>query len=97
MIYGLSERLHKQRLLRNLSQKEVAKIVNVSASIISNYENGERTPSLEMLVALANLYRCSTDFLLGLNNDESANIIDVSMLNDNQHMLLQHFLNSLEK
>lgn len=77
MIYGLGERLHQQRLLKNLSPKDVARIVNVSASIISNYENGERTSSLEMLVTLANLYRCSTDFLLGLSTNESVNKIDV--------------------
>ena len=61
MIYGLGERLQEQRLLKNLSQKEVSKSIGVSASIISNYESGERTPSVEILVALARLYHCSTD------------------------------------
>ena len=96
MIQGLGDRLYKQRQLRKLSQKTVANITGVSASIISNYENGERTPSLEMLVALSNLYQCSTDYLLGINNGDSNDSVNLSMLNDRQQKLLQTFLDSLE-
>lgn len=96
MVYGLGKRLQEQRLLKNLSQKEVAVSVGVSASIISNYESSERTPSVEILMALARLYHCSTDYLLGFNRDEKDTFLDVSMLNDEQKKLLQHFLLSLE-
>lgn len=96
MINGLGERLQEQRLLKNLSQKEVANIINLSASIISNYENGERTPSLEILMALARLYQCSTDYLLGFEKIEHNKVLNISMLNAEQQQLLQHFLYSLE-
>lgn len=95
MIYGLGERLYKQRQLLRLSQKEVAAAVHVSPSIISNYENGERTPSLEILIALANLYRCSTDYLLGYELHDKNKSLDASMLNDEQRQLMQCFLYSL--
>lgn len=96
MIYGLGERLQEQRILKNLSQKEVAFAVGVSASIISNYESGERTPSVEMLIALARLYHCSTDYLLGFEKIDKDKFLDVSMLDDGQRKLLQHFLLSLK-
>ncbi|MDE6714674.1 MAG: helix-turn-helix domain-containing protein [Lachnospiraceae bacterium] len=32
---------------------------------LTNYESGERTPSVEALMSLARLYHCSTDYLLG--------------------------------
>lgn len=96
MINGLGERLQEQRQLKNLSQKEVAKTINVSASIVSNYEKGERTPSLEILMALARLYQCSTDYLLGFEKMEKNRVLNISMLNDEQQKLLQHFLYSLE-
>ena len=96
MIYGLGERLQQQRLLKNLSQKEVSKSIGVSASIISNYESGERTPSVEILVALARLYHCSTDYLLGFEKIEKDKYLDVSMLNNEQQKLLQHFLSSIK-
>ena len=66
MVNGLSKRLQEQRQLQKLSQKEVAQALGVSPSVVSNYESGERTPSVEVLMALAGLYRCSTDYLLGL-------------------------------
>lgn len=96
MINGLGERLQKQRQLKNLSQKEVGNAINVSASIVSNYEKGERTPSLEVLMALARLYQCSTDYLLGFEKMEKDQFLDISMLNDEQQKLLQHFLYSLQ-
>lgn len=65
MIKGLPEKLKALRSTYHLSQKEVAKILEVSPSIISGYETGERTPSAETLLAISYLYKCSTDYLLG--------------------------------
>lgn len=96
MINGLGERLQNQRLALKLSQREVAKALNASASVISNYESGERTPSVEALMSLADLYRCSVDYLLGTEKSDNADFVDVSMLNANQKALLQMFLDSLK-
>jgi len=94
MIHGLGERLQLQRVNMKLTQKEVAITIGVSPSVLSNYENGERVPSLENLMALASLYRCSTDYLLGLSKSENIQI-DATMLNNEQKRLLQYFLHSL--
>lgn len=94
MINGLGERLEQTRINLRLSQKEVAAAIGASASVISNYESGERTPSVENLMALANLYKCSTDYLLGLEKT-STTPIDTSMLNERQFRLLQDFLCAL--
>ncbi|MDE7020519.1 MAG: helix-turn-helix domain-containing protein [Lachnospiraceae bacterium] len=97
MINGLGQRLQEQRILRNLSQKQVASSIGVSASVISNYESGERTPSIEILIALSHLYHCSTDYLLGIGRADVVKLLDVSMLNDKQYRLLQAFLSSLRE
>lgn len=94
MVNGLGERLQQKRAGLKISQKEAAGVIGVSASIISNYESGERTPSLENLMALANLYKCSTDYLLGLEKTSSVTV-DVSMLNEEQRARLQYFLSSI--
>ena len=96
MIHGLADRLQKQRIEMKLSQKEAAAAIGISPSVISNYENGERVPSLENLMALARLYRCSSDYLLGLEKNENVKI-DTSMLSDEQKKLLQNFLYGFEK
>ena len=83
MVQGLGERLQQKRSSIKLSQKEVANAVGVNPSVISNYENGERTPSVEVLMSLASLFHCSVDYLLGIEKTSRASI-DVSMLNDEQ-------------
>jgi len=95
MVYGLGKKLQQKRLELKMSQKEVAVYVGVSPSIISNYEAGERTPSVEVLMSLANLYCCSTDYLLGIEKSNNS-CIDSSMLNEEQTSRLQHFLASLK-
>ena len=96
MVQGLGDKLHKLRLEFNMSQKEVAGIINTSPSIISNYESGELTPSVENLMALANLYHCSTDYLLGFQTNENDNTLDVSMLSGEQKALLQKLLATMK-
>lgn len=95
MVNNLNIRLQEQRKLLKLSQKEVALAIGVSPSIISNYESGERTPSVECLMALAGLYRCSTDYLLGLDKNNCSSYIDTSNLTASQHKLLQDFIDTI--
>lgn len=96
MIQGLGERLQQKRCDLKLSQKEVANAVGVNPSVISNYENGERTPSVEVLMSLASLFHCSVDYLLGIEKT-SRTSIDVSMLDDEQLSRLQYFLSSINQ
>jgi len=74
MINGLPERLRDMREKYTYSQRDVAKLLEVSPSLISGYETGERTPSVEVLFRLSYLYKCSVDYLLGksLNNSDLA-------------------------
>ncbi len=95
MINGIGERIQELRKSRHLSQSELAHAIGVSPSIVSNYERSERTPSIEILMALASFFCCSTDYLLGMDNLKVSNI-DASMLNKNQQILLQNFLMSFK-
>lgn len=96
MVYGLGDKLKTLRQQFNLSQKEVASVIDTSPSIISNYESGERTPSVENLIALARLYQCSTDYLLGFQSNDTDATLNVSMLTFEQKVLLQQFLASFQ-
>ena len=64
MIKDLPQKLKALRVQYGFSQKQVAEKINVSPSIVSGYETGERTPSTENLLSLAYLYNVSTDYLL---------------------------------
>ena len=98
MVEGLCERLTKLRTERRLTQKEVAATIKVSTSCISHYENGEADPPLITVVKLASLYRCSLDYLLtGKSTVGGSRIIDVSMLDENQCMLIESLVGYMVK
>ena len=64
-----SESLAELMEERNLSVKDLAKEVGIKSSNIYYYLRAERLPSVESIVALANYFACSTDFLLGLTEE----------------------------
>ena len=62
------ERLKSLRKERNLNQKELASMINMSQTGYSQYERGTRKISLETLTTLANFYNTSVDYLLNLTD-----------------------------
>ncbi len=52
----------------NLTQEYVAKYLHVKQNTYSQYENGQRQLPLPCLIALAKLYKTSTDYILGLTD-----------------------------
>lgn len=63
----LGRRIYELRLARGWSQVELARKLNISKQTVSNWENDNIQPSVEMLVRLANVFQVSTDYLLGLD------------------------------
>lgn len=61
----LPETLKELREERRMKQAQIAIILGVKQNTYSNWENGTRNPSLEMLVKIADYYKTSTDYLLG--------------------------------
>lgn len=69
---GFGARLRQCRLNAHLSQPELADRVGLKTNTIGVYEIDKRTPSLEIVVALANALGVSTDLLLGLDAPPAA-------------------------
>lgn len=64
--------------------------MNVSKSTIAMWETNKREPSSEMLVALANFFECSTDYLMGRDvkfNIEETTTDELVILNRNAKKL----------
>lgn len=97
MINVLSERLKQLRIQHNLSQSDVAKLINVKPSTISGYETGERTPSMEILLSLSYLYKCSTDYLLGKIDEPPKIQLDTTGLTNAQIHALQQLINTMKE
>lgn len=80
MIEGFGQRLKIARMQKNLSRKQVAEIIGVTASLIGLYETDERLPSLPVFMKLASCYGVSSDYLLNCESSdkESLNIEGLS-------------------
>ena len=77
----LNERIRKLRLERNWSQVDLAKKLNVTKQSVSNWENDNIQPSIDMLVKLARVFSVSTDHLLGL---EGRRYLEITGLSDEE-------------
>ena len=58
---------------RDITQKEIAEYLHVKQNTYSQYENGQRQLPIECLIALARYYHVSTDYILGLTDEENRN------------------------
>ena len=62
-------RLRDLREDHDLTQKQVAELLKMSQTGYSKYETGENDVPTRVLLALAELYHTSTDYLLGLTDE----------------------------
>lgn len=87
------------KLLRNkldITGEDLGKVLNVSKPAISNWENNNRTPDIEMLIKIADYFNVTLDYLMGradhptgywvndkIDNDEIAIEVDRDVYPDN--------------
>ncbi len=88
----LSERIRALRLARNISQVDLAKSLHVSKQSVSNWENDNIQPSIEMLAEIATFFSVSTDYLLGFDDKR---YLEVSGLSDCEIAHIQQLIDDL--
>lgn len=91
MFDNFSEKLKTLRINSNLTRQQVADRVGVTMAMVSFYENGDRLPSLKVLVKLASLYKVSVDYLLDIKSPNKNNL-STEGLSDKQIKSLQEVI-----
>ena len=61
-------RLNELREEKDMPQARLAEMLNLKASAISKYEKGLTQPSISTLIKLAELFKVSTDYLIGISS-----------------------------
>src|SRR5699024_7497288 len=61
----IGKNIKKLRESEKLNQKELAKALNISNTTLSQYETGQRTPSDDIKIKIAEFFNVSIDYLLG--------------------------------
>lgn len=65
----LAERIKELRQEKKMSQRDLAKTLDVSQQSVTKWERGLFEPNSSTLKQMAQLFNCSSDYLLGLSND----------------------------
>ncbi len=98
---SFGERLRSLREDNDEKQKDIAKLLFVSANMISAYELGKHFPKNEKsLITLAEHFNVSLDYLLGYSDipkHEDTRIIDVTGLNNEDIGAVSTIVSSLKK
>lgn len=70
----LGQRICEMRTHLGWSQVELSRRLSVSKQTVSNWENDNIQPSIEMLVRLSKIFGVTTDYLLGLEDTPRLNV-----------------------
>ena len=68
-MFDFGSHLKSLRQSKGVTQKQVAADINTSERGIQNYEIGARKPTYEILIALADYFDVSLDYLVGRSDD----------------------------
>ncbi len=88
------ERIKELRLSLGLNQIQFGRKLFVTKQCISNWENGNIQPSIDMLIKIAQTFSVSTDYLLGITHQMT---LDVTGLSSEQILHIQNIVNDLKE
>ena len=94
MVYKLNETIKKLRTSHGMSQVSFAKMLGVTKQCVSNWENDNILPSIEMLVKIADIFDITTDYLLGRTTSVT---VDVSKLTEEERSHILMLIQDLKK
>lgn len=67
---NFSERLYELRSEHGISQVQLAKEIGFSRSVLGYWEKGTKVPNANAIIALAKYFDVTSDYLLGLSDEE---------------------------
>lgn len=90
-IYKHIEKLRKDN---GLTQVELSKMLGISRSAVNSWEMGLSNPNIEHIIALAKIFKVTTDYLLMI--DGSRHLIDISDLPDKEKKIIIDLADALK-
>ena len=94
MTFG--ERLYELRKSKNISQEEMAELLDVSRQSISKWENDKAYPEMTRLLFMSEYFDVSLDYLMrGTEEDENRKDVSVSYKAKNMLLVWNNFVSNL--
>lgn len=90
----LGKKIIEMRKNKNLSQEQLAEILNVSRQTISNWENGRFYPDIDALVKISKYFNISLDDLLASDSNILKHLkVSTDIVRSNKNILYAIILN----
>ncbi len=90
----IGEKIKILRVNAKMSQRELADRLKIAKSVISFYESGDRCPSYDVLIRIAEIFNVTTDYLLDI---ERGRMIDVTGLADEDVAVVATVVDALKR
>lgn len=81
-------RIKQLREEKGISQRALAQKIGASAKAVNFWESGKVEPSAKFICALADVFECTCDYLLG-RSDDLGNVNVMRGLSDTEKLLLE--------
>lgn len=88
----IAETIKLLREQAGITQAQLAKKLSITRSSVNAWEMGISAPSMQYIVELANIFKVSTDYLLGVSDKC---YVDIKDLNEKQLKIIYSLLNYL--
>lgn len=90
----ISERIKYLRENQGYTQADLARALGITRSSVNAWEMGISVPSTQYIIELANIFKISTDYLLGMDTTAT---ISIAGLSDKDVELVHQIINHLKK
>ena len=90
----VADRIKTLRENRGLTQSELSRLLGITRSSVNAWEMGISVPSTQYVVELAEIFKVSTDYLLGVDCSAS---ISVAGLDEKDIQLVHNLINHLKE
>jgi len=84
------------KTLRNeaqITQQELAKLLNISKQTVSNYESGSREPSIDILISISTYFNVSVDYLIGVSETKNHGLTSVNSKLEQLNAVMEKYSN----
>jgi len=81
----VADRIKELRISNNMTQADLAKKLSITRSSVNAWEMGISIPSTAYIIELSQLFKVSTDYLLGLSSNIT---LDISLLSEQEIQLV---------
>lgn len=90
---GFDERIRQLRQARGISQVELSAALDVTKQSVSNWENNNIQPSIDILIRLSQYFSVSRDYILGLDERK---YIEITGLTDKEVTHIQQIIDDIK-